>query len=304
MATTKKSTKAKTKTTKSKATSSRKSTKTTKVSATSTKASSKQTKQQSNNSQMTMLQKIYALSIAAYIAVIGAAYMLMNSTSYQLSVGYWAKDDLASVNGTQFAPATQGLLDIQVKWIVMALAITSIIIPALYLTKLKSYHADGLKNKVLPLRWLDMAIASMIMVETAAILSGVLDLGTLKLVGGLMLVTMVLGWMAEKRTAQDGKPATAKYYLSMVTGLLPWLLIAMYAISTYIFGELRTAWFVYAIYVVLIVAASFIGKHQLESMKGLGKLKDYNVVEQKYALYSLLTRLAFASILIIGLMTK
>ncbi len=186
----------------------------------------------------------------------------------------------------------------------MAIAIASAIVPILYFTRLKDYHAKALKAKVLPTRWIDMAVIVAIMVETVALLSGVFDIATLKVVGGLMVVTCILGWMAEKRTAEAGKPATAKYYLSMVTGLLPWILIAFYAVSTYVYGEIRTQWFVYALYAVMLVGAGMVGSHQLKSLKKQGALKDYEVVERHYAVLSLVLRTAFCGILIVGLMAK
>lgn len=306
MATTKKSTKAKTKTTKAKSA---------KPKSAGAKASKKTTakkvtkpvevvKEKKTTVSSGMLQKLYAVSIVIYVAIAGAAYALMSNASYQLSVGYWSKDELASTTQTVFAPATQGVVDIQIRYVVMAVALLSAVIPALYLTRLKKYHEQSLKNKVLPTRWFDMAVVVAIMLETVAIVSGVLDLGTLKLVGGLMVVTCILGWMAERRTAEAARPATAKYYLSMFTGLLPWVLIAIYAVSTYVYGEVRATWFVYALYAVMLISAGLIGTNQLKGLKAEGSHKDYQVVERNYAALSLLARTAFSIVLIVGLMSK
>lgn len=308
MATTTKSTKAKTKTTKPKTTKTAKpKTASAKTQKTTTKKAVQKPAKASAVSSVTsngMLQKLYALSIAAYVAIFGAALFLMGQKSYQLSIGYWTRDELASKTSTVFAPATQGLIDVQMRWVVMAIAVVSIVMPVLYLTRLKSYHQKAMKNKVLPTRWLDMAIVGAIMLETVAIVSGVLDIGTLKLVGGLMIVTCILGWMAEKRTAEAGRPATAKYYLSMLTGLLPWVLIAFYAIATPIYGAVRSPWYVYALYAVMLIGAGLIGNNQLKGLKGKGKQANYEVVEQNYATLSLLVRTAFAVVLIVGLMAK
>jgi len=295
-------TKAKTKTTKSKTASAKS------VNAKTTKKASKPeavaTKTKKPAISVLNLKNIYAASIVIYIAIAGAAYALMTTASYQLSVGYWAKDELASSTQTVFAPATQGVYDIQIRFVVMAVALLSAVIPALYLTRLKKYHEQSIKNKVLPTRWLDMAVVAAIMLETVALVSGVLDVGTLKLIGGLMVVTCILGWMAEKRTAEAGKPATAKYYLSMVTGILPWIVIAIYAVSTVVYGEIRSPWFVYALYAVMLIAAGLIGTNQLKGLKAEGPQKNYEVVERNYAVLGLLARTAFSVVLIVGLMSK
>lgn len=305
MATTTKSTKAKTKTTKPKTTKPK--TASAKTQKTTTKKSAEKplkTSAPAATQNTGILQKIYAISVAVYVAIFAAAAFLMGNKSYQLSIGYWTRDELASKATTVFAPASQGLFDLQLRWIVMAIALLSVVMPVLYLTRLKSYHQKAMKNKVLPTRWLDMAVVAAIMLETVAVVSGVLDIGTLKLVGGLMVVTMVLGWMAEKRTAEAGRPATAKYYLGMVTGLLSWVLIALYAIATPIYGGVRSPWYVYALYVVMLAGAGLMGSNQLKGLKKQGKQTNYEVVEQNYATLTLLTRMAFAVVLIIGLMKK
>lgn len=313
MATTTKSSKAKTKTskvkkpvTKSKSAKTSKKTTTAKVTKVqaSKKTSSNTTKPTKYNAPTSALRKLYAISVAVYVSLAGAAFFLMNNASYQLSVGYWGKDQLKSVNGTQFAPATQGIVDIEIKWIVMALALISVVLPILYLTRLKASNESSIKNKVMPSRWIEMAIVSVVMIETIGILSGVLDLATLKVMGGLMVVTMILGWMAEKRTAKVGGAAVREYYLSVLTGLLPWVLIVSYAFFTVFYGELRASWFVYALYGVMLIGAVLIGRHQLASLKAEGKLSNYELVEQNYATLSLVTRTAFAVVLIVGFLSK
>lgn len=253
--------------------------------------------------KMSPLQRIYAGSIAVYLVLATAAFFVMNNLSFQLSVGYWGKDELKSVNGTQFAPATQGIVDVESKWLVMAMAILSIIVPVLYLTRLKASNENQLKNRIMTTRWIDMAIIGALMVETVAILSGVLDLGTLKLIGGLMVITMAAGWFAEKRTAKENTPAIREYYLGMLSGILPWIVIFSYAIFTYVFGSLRSPWYVYVLYVVMLVGAGLMSKLQLASLKKEKKYSDYNEVEKSYAVNSLALRTAFAVILIIGFMS-
>lgn len=317
MATTTKSSKAKTKTTKAKKPAAKKPTSkntsvksaksTSKPTATKVVVSKKTiTTKDSKKSKepKTRLQKLYAASIVVYGLIAVAAYLLMSNLSFQLSVGYWGKDELKSVNGTQFAPATQGVVDVQIKWIVIALAVVSIVLPILYLTIFKKDHEDSIKAKVMPKRWIEMAITSAIMVEAVAMLSGVLDIATLKLIGGCMIVTMIAGWMAEKRTIETGKAAIREHYLGLITGILPWLVIISYAIFTIVFGDIRATWFVYALYVVLVVGGSIIGKNQLLSLKRVGKFANYEAVQENYVFLSLILRVLFSVVLIIGLHSR
>lgn len=317
MATTTKSSKAKTKTAKVKNSAAKKpAPKKTSVKSANTTSKSTSTKvvvskktvttkdSKKSKEPKTRLQKLYAISIVVYGLIALAAYFLMSNLSFQLSVGYWGKDELKSVNGTQFAPATQGIVDVQVKWIVIALAVVSIVLPILYLTRLKKDHEDSIKTKVMPKRWIEMAITSAIMVEAVAMLSGVLDIATLKLIGSFMVVTMIAGWMAEKRTVETGKAAIREYYLGFIAGILPWLVIVSYAVFTIVFGDIRATWFVYALYVVLVIGASIIGRNQLLSLKRVGKFANYEVVQENYVSLSLILRVLFSVILIIGLYSR
>ncbi|MFO0920323.1 MAG: hypothetical protein U0451_01475 [Candidatus Saccharimonadales bacterium] len=317
MATTTKSSKAKTKTTKAKKPAAKKPTsKNTSVKSAKSTSKSTATKvvvskktittkdSKKSKEPKTRLQKLYAISIVVYGLIAVAAYFLMSNLSFQLSVGYWGKDELNSVNGTQFAPATQGIVDVHIKWIVIVLAVVSIVLPVLYLTRFKKDHDDSIKAKVMPKRWIEMAITFAIMVETVAMLSGVLDIATLKLIGGFMIVTMIAGWMAEKRTVETGKAAIREYYLGLITGILPWLVIISYAIFTIVFGDIRATWFVYALYVVLVVSASIIGKNQLLALKRVGKFANYEAVQENYVFISLILRVLFSVVLIIGLYSR
>lgn len=313
MATTKKSTKAKTKTTRAKAAPKKATTKTaakTSNKKTTSKAAVKaevvkQPKAQKKNILASIaLNKIYMASVAVYVLIAGAAAYFMSSASYQISLGYLAKDELASVKETVFAPAFQGIYDVEIRWVVIAVAVLSLVMPLLYLTRLRAYNREAIKRKVMATRWIEMAVVGALMLETVALLSGVTDIGTLKLVGGLMMVTCVLGWMAEKRTAEAGRPATAKYLLSMVTGLLPWVIIALYAICTPVYGGVRYTWFVYALYAVMLIGGGIMGTVQRKALVGQGSFKDYENAEKGYSLTSLLIRTAFSVVLIVGLMAK
>lgn len=312
MATTKKSTQAKTKTTKKTATRTK-----TKVAAKAKTAAAKTTRASKTtkaakpvsatvvkNRKTTAIttksiRKLHLVKalIAAALAV--AAGLLMDSSSYALNIGYQAKDELLSLTAgqTAFVQGSQPLMDVQVRWLVVAILGLSALFSLLAATRLRTRYEANLANSVSPLRWLGMGVTSALIVETVALVSGVSDIFTLKLLAGLMLVTCALGWVTEKRFKQAGRPIWSDFNISIVTGALPWILIGSYAVSTWVYGLIRYPWFVYAVMGAALIGFTLYCANQYKHLAGW---RNYLVIERNYVLLALVTQAAFAAILILG----
>jgi len=222
----------------------------------------------------------------------------MNTTSYSLTLGHLAQDDLASRTHTVFAPAIQSVYDVEARWLVVAVLLLSAILPVLYLTRLKDRYAQYVNTtRMLPFRWIDLAVTGALMTEIAALLSGVSDVPTLKLIAGVVVVAAVLGLIAERQNNAVAKPVRSAYITGIVTAVLPWLLIAAYAVATVVYGMVRSPWYVYALYAALLAGLALQARNQRMSLRGA----NYLVVERNYVAISILTKAAFAIILIAGL---
>jgi hypothetical protein len=269
------------------------------VKSVSTKPSVKST---SSTLSILSLRKWHIVSAVVFVLLAVLAGAMMGSTSYQTTVGLWARDDLASTATTVFAPAVHVLYDVEVRWLVVVVMAVSAIAPVLYATKLEAAYTSYVRNtRMVPYRWLDFGVTTALMVETVALLSGVHDIFTLKLIGGLMLVTCLLGLIAERQNTNATKPVWSAYVLSLFSGALPWVLIAAFAVSTVVFGAIRSPWYVYALYASSLIGFSLIAWTQCQQFKRAGQSADYLVVERNYAVISVLTKVAFAAILIVGI---
>lgn len=324
--TTKKSTRSKTKTSKAKTTTkstavkkttaaakttARKNTKTVSAKAKNSKSTTKPKAAKnlvgSNRSVVSVInQKVTAQTLrslnmvtAGLLALLAlAAAYLMNALSYPLTVGYMARDVLQSADQTVFAPAVQTVMDVEIRWLVVATLLLSLVLPILYMTKLKEkYEAYLNKTRMVPFRWVDLAVTGSLMVATVALLSGVNSLPTLKLLGGLMVITAALGLIAERQNDKAVVPVKSAYYLSLFAGVLPILLFASYAIYTTVYGMVRYPWYVYALYAVILIGFGLIARNLRMQIRGA----NYMIVERNYLAFNLLTKAAFAVVLIIGL---
>lgn len=306
MATTKTSTKAKTKTSKAKSatkkTAPKKATpkKVTAAKATASKSTTKSAAVKKPNSvkkaanvtvaKLRSLQWITA-GIFALLAVVAA--FVMGDNSSQLTLGHVAKDELSG----SLVPAVQAVYDVQIRWIVVATMVVSAILPILYLTKLQKRYTDYVENtRMQPMRWIDYAVTGALITETIVLLSGVSDIATLKLVGGLVVLTAVLGLVADRQNNKSAKPVRSAFCGQTFAVVLTWLFVAIYAVSSVIYGN-GNEWYVYALYAATLSCGVLWLINQKDSYtKGVDALK----VERNYIAGSVLAKAAFAIILIVA----
>lgn len=283
MATRKTTTKAKTKTTKKPATKKTSAAKTTTV-------SKNQKPTLARLKQLNLVSGVLALLLAL------VAGLLMGGTSYQLFTSLLTTDELASTSETVFVPAVHFVVDVQLRWMVVAILVLASIIPLLAATRNRKMYEDSLAKKVMPWRWIEMGVLSALMVEVIALLSGIQDILTLKLMAGFMVVTGLLGWFSEKQPAAN--KSWRYYYLSLATGVLPWLVIAAAAVGTVVYGGVRSPWYVYALYASTLLA---FGAYATNGKRLLNGRQNYETSELMNLQIGLLAKVAFAVILIVGL---
>ncbi len=254
------------------------------------------------STNQTPFKRRHIASIVIYLLLAVAALTLMKSTTYQLTIGYLAKDTLliAKTDSTVLGPAAHAVWDIQIRYALAGIMLLSTIVPILYLTKLKQSYQKSLTSRVSLWRWIDLGIIMGMIIEIVALLSGLSDIPTLKVVGLLILITCLLGWLAEKQVSGNKVPAV--YSFSLVTGSLPWLIIIPYAVATIMYGALVAPWYTYALYLTTFLAAGGLAMVQYRQHLQRGKFKDYSFAEQRYLSIGMFAKVAFAVVLILGLM--
>ncbi len=238
-----------------------------------------------------------------FVSVAGAiaAVVLMATASVQIFTGLVVPDELASKSGTVFVPAIHHLYDLEVRWVLVVILLVSAIVPVVNLYKVKRYK-QALKTRSNPLRWASTGIVSGAMLGVVAGLSGVQDFMTLKLVGGLIVVTAALGWLSERQNADPkAKPDYSAYGISLFTGALPWLIILAFAFGTPLWGMIRYPWYVYALYASVFITSALYAFNGYNYVRRFRNWTNYEVLERNYLIIDIVGRLSFAIILIVGL---
>lgn len=297
MATKKTSTKAKTKTTKAKSKSTKKTGVAKQAKATTPKVTAKAAVAKKAKPSVTVqkLGGLHMLSAGLFLLLAVLAGVLMSNVSYQLTVGHIARDELA---GGTLVPAVQAVYDVELRWLVVTALVLSAVMPVLYLTNLRERYTSFVKNtRMQPMRWIDFAVTGAFIVSVVALLSGVSDLPTLKLVGGLVVATGILGLIAERQNNTTAKPVRIAYLTSLLTGFLPWLLITTYAVATVIYAA-YAPWYIYALYAAVL--GGYVLHVRNQHLALYRPTSNYLMVERNYVVVNLLLKSAFAVILIAG----
>jgi hypothetical protein len=225
----------------------------------------------------------------------------MGNYFQQIVTGLVVKDELASGQETVFVPAIHHLYDANLRWCIVALLVAGAIMPLLQLRRRGAYDL-AVKSRRNPLRWADKAIISGTMLTVVAMLSGVQDFMTLKVIGGLIVITALLGWLGERQnTDVKAKPDYSAFGISLLSGALPWLIILGYATATPIWGMIRSPWYVYALYAVVFASSTAYAINGYNYIRRFRNWTNYAVVERNYLIIDILARVSFAVILIVGL---
>lgn len=223
----------------------------------------------------------------------------MQSSAYGITSMHLINDVFISPDKTVFVSATRHLFDLDLRWVLAGLLAASSVLPILYLSKLKSYYSRKItKGDVLTSRWIDFGISGSIMITIIALLSGYSDLMTLKLMGWLIVVAAATSWLAERQNAESRSPIWSAYIFSLIAAMLPFIAIASSMLHTVLYGAVRSPWYVYAAAGATLLGFILIALNQKLHYKGKG---SHERVERSYLTISLLTKLSFAIILIVGL---
>lgn len=269
--------------------------------ATTQKTTTKKATTKRVNGPAERLRGLQFITLGVFVILALAAAYLMRDSFYQITIGHLTNDVLASKTSTVFAPAVTALFDLNLRWWLVALLLLSTVMPLLRLTKWRQRYAEGLQDGYLAGRWIDYAVTYALMIELIALVSGVNQVMTLKLIGGFVAASFILNWLVERQLRKAETTPRTTWLVAQVCAALPWLLIGVTAVATLFYGMIRSPWYVYAVYVTTLVAVVALGWNQLNQLRAYKAWKNYVVVERNYTLINLIAKASFAVILIAGL---
>ncbi len=239
---------------------------------------------------LTPLEKIRNLHVTkAIVYLLGAGLVLglAKTAAVAMTLGISARDEFASRENTVLTPAYEVLYNIEPKYLLALSLVLAALASLLLATKWRNRYETTLANRISGFRWVAVGISAALLLTYINMLVGIHDEATLKMSAGLIFVTTMLSWLAERDNSLGGAPKRLAYWLSLLAGTLAWLPLIGSLIGTTLFGEERFGWHVYAL--AGVVLAGFIGfaLNQYRHLRA-GAQRDYLPVEERYIRIDLL----------------
>jgi hypothetical protein len=150
-------------------------------------------------------------------------------------------------------------------------------------------YGKGLENKHNYFRWVEYSISSSVMIVLIAQITGIADITALVAIFGVNASMILFGWLQEKYE-QPGNGGWVPFIFGCITGMVPWLAVAIYVISPGNPSDASAPAFVYGIIVTIFVLFNSFAWVQYKQYKAQGKWSNYLHGERIYIVLSLVAK--------------
>ena len=192
-------------------------------------------------------------------------------------------------------PAQRALFDLPIGPAVATFFFLSAIAHALLAWPLRRWYEARLARGIQPMRWLEYALSSSVMIVVIAALAGIQEVGTLVAIFGINAAMNLFGWSME--LANEGRSRTqwSHYIFGCIAGIVPWIVIAisLWSAATEPDAE-PIPGFVIGIFVSLFIAFNIFAITMVLQYGRVGRWRDYLVGEKTYMFLSLFAKTILA----------
>jgi hypothetical protein len=171
----------------------------------------------------------------------------------------------------------------------------SAIAHALLAWPLRGWYERRLSAGIQPMRWIEYALSSSVMIVVIAALSGIQEIGTLVAIFGINAAMNLFGWSMESANQGRTKVQWNHYVFGCIAGIVPWIVIgiALWSASTEPGAE-PIPGFVFAIFATLFLAFNVFAITMVLQYGKIGRWRDYLVGEKTYMFMSLFAKTLLA----------
>ncbi len=220
--------------------------------------------------------------------------VLAKAKTFPISVSYLTPDALAPDKAVRLVPATQNIFDLNLAYLVAAFFFMSAIAHICLATYCRSWYERNLANHQNAARWYEYGFSASTMMVAIAILAGVYDLASLGMIFALTGFMCAMGLVMEKWNAKSNNPTWLPFIIGSKSGIIPWLVIALYFWAANVYGSGQIPTFVYWIFGSLFVLFNLFAVNMYLQYKRVGKWADYLYGERIYMILSLVAKSALA----------
>lgn len=256
-----------------------------------------------------LVQKIMSASLqgwnkylAAIFAVQGIVILILSvNRSLPVTTSYLGVDRMQTQGQGQqvLATGTQHLFDINIAFLVAAFFLVAVIAHVLQAVWLRSMYEADVKRGINKLRWIEYALCAGIMMLLIGMLVGVQDISTLLMLFGATAGMSLLGLVMEVVNQGARRVNWWSYFVGIMVGALPWLVVAIYLISGGVFGTAAPAFVYWVVGVMLLIFAAFaVNTYFLYQKRG--NWKEYAYGERVFMILSLVAKTTLAWLVFAG----
>jgi len=241
---------------------------------------------------------------ASVIFLVQAAAILVLSNTRHLPVttSYVAKDPLSEAAGnTQLVPAMHHLFDLNITYLVVLFLLIAGVMHIIAATKGRDGYERALGQRVNALRWMEYTITASVMLLVMVVLAGIFDATTLLLVLVLSIVMHVLGLLVELHN-KDSKADWTTWRIACLAGSMPWIVFAICAIGTGVYGMTHLPGYVYGIWASMLVIFLGLAVNFYLQRSARGRWADYLYGEKVFIVLSIVAKTALAWQIFAGLL--
>lgn len=215
---------------------------------------------------------------------IQGALMLILSKNFQLPVnGSFLRFDFLA---QKLVPDPQTLFYIKIGPAIALFLFISALAHLLVSTVFNNWYNKNLARGINFARWIEYSFSASIMIVIIAMLVGIYDIAALILLFGLNAAMILFGWMMELHNQTTPKTNWTSFYFGCISGIIPWIVIAIYLFS----AHNKAPNFVYWIYFSIFLFFNSFAINQILQYKKIGKWRNYLYGERAYIILSLVAK--------------
>lgn len=171
----------------------------------------------------------------------------------------------------------------------------SAIAHALLAWPLRRWYEERLAAHIQPMRWIEYALSSSVMIVVIAALAGIQEIGTLVAIFGINAAMNLFGWSMEAANQGRARTQWNHYVFGVIAGIVPWVVIGVALVSASTApGAAPIPGFVFAIFGSLFVAFNVFAITMILQYRKIGRWRDYLVGEKTYMFLSLFAKTLLA----------
>jgi len=186
------------------------------------------------------------------------------------------------------------LLSVPLAWVVASFLAMSALAHFVAGWPLRARYEGWLARGMNPLRWVEYAFSSTVMIVAIAYLSYVRDLPALLGIAGCNVAMILFGWSMEAANEGRARPDWKHYVFGCIAGIVPWLaifsILLAYGAQPDLPEGASIPAFVYVIVATLFVSFNVFALTMVLQYARIGRWRDYLVGEKTYMVMSLVAK--------------